>query len=94
LQHFADPAEIPENRISRRSAEEGREHSCATQNGSPGSRTGNTTNARLLAAETADDFATEEIDATDCTPARLKDIERTKHTQAAGCGVSNRAKVR
>lgn len=40
------------------------------------SGTGKTTIGRLIAAEVADDFCTEEIDATDLTPARLRDIER------------------
>jgi replication-associated recombination protein RarA len=40
------------------------------------SGTGKTTIAKLLAAEVADDWSVEEVDAGDCTPARLKDMER------------------
>jgi len=37
---------------------------------------GKSTVARLIAAEIADPFCTEEIDATDLTPARLRELER------------------
>jgi len=39
------------------------------------SGTGKTTIARLLAAEVADEFGTQELDATDLTIAKLKDVE-------------------
>lgn len=41
-----------------------------------GSGTGKTTLARIIAAEVADSFCTEEVDATDLTPARLRELER------------------
>ena len=44
------------------------------------SGTGKTTLARLIAAEVADEFCVEEIDATDLTGARIRDIERGSHT--------------
>lgn len=50
------------------------------------SGTGKTTIAYLLAAEVADDFNVDEIDATDLTPARLKSIER----DSAGFGLGNK----
>lgn len=40
------------------------------------SGTGKSTLARLIAQDVVDPFCTEEIDATDLTPARLRDIER------------------
>lgn len=40
------------------------------------SGTGKTTIARLIARAVADDFSIEEVDAGDCTPARLKELER------------------
>ena len=40
------------------------------------SGTGKTTIARLIAADVASDLCTEELDATDLTPAALRDIER------------------
>ncbi len=48
------------------------------------SGTGKTTIARLLAAEVADDFWVEEIDAGECTPARLKDLERSMAVYGLG----------
>lgn len=48
------------------------------------SGTGKTTIARLIASEVADDFSTEEIDAADCTPARLRDLERSLQCRALG----------
>ena len=48
------------------------------------SGTGKTTIARLLAAEVADEFATEEVDATDLTPARLREVERTMTSYGFG----------
>ncbi len=50
------------------------------------SGTGKTTIARLIAAEVADEFCTEEIDATDLTPARLREIERFQSTRGFGPG--------
>jgi replication-associated recombination protein RarA len=50
------------------------------------SGSGKSTIGRLLAAELADEFSTEEIDASDATPARLKDIERSMQTRALGKG--------
>lgn len=43
------------------------------------SGTGKTTIARILAAEIADDSCIDEIDASDATPARLKEIEAGLH---------------
>lgn len=40
------------------------------------SGTGKSTIAKLIASEVADEYAIEEIDAADCTPARLQTIER------------------
>ena len=40
------------------------------------SGTGKTTIARLIAAEVAGELSTEELDASECTPARLREIER------------------
>jgi replication-associated recombination protein RarA len=48
------------------------------------SGTGKTTIARLVAAEIADEFGTIELDAADCTPKRIADIERTCRTRAIG----------
>lgn len=48
------------------------------------SGTGKTTIARLIAAEVADDFNIEEIDATDLTPAALREIERTMQMRSLG----------
>jgi len=50
------------------------------------SGTGKTTIARLLAAEVADPYFVEELDATSLTPARLQDIERTMHMFGWGKG--------
>jgi len=50
------------------------------------SGTGKTTIARLLAAEIADDWAIEEIDASDLTAARLREIERRQSVRALGKG--------
>ena len=48
------------------------------------SGTGKTTIARLLASEVADDWNTEELDATDLTPAALREIERGMQTRGLG----------
>lgn len=48
------------------------------------SGSGKTTIARLLAFEVADEFGIEELDATDLTAARLRDIERTMHVKSIG----------
>jgi DNA polymerase-3 subunit gamma/tau len=50
------------------------------------SGTGKTTIARLIAAEVADEFCVEEIDASDLTPARLRDLERSQQTRGFGKG--------
>ena len=50
------------------------------------SGTGKTTIARLLAAEIASAWCIEEIDASDATPARLRDMERAMHTFGMGQG--------
>ena len=48
------------------------------------SGTGKTTIARLLAREVATDWNLEELDASDLTPARLKDVEQSMHTYGLG----------
>ena len=53
---------------------------------SGGSGTGKTTIGRLIAAEVADEFAIEEIDATDLTPAALRELERSMHVKGFGKG--------
>ncbi len=45
---------------------------------------GKTTIGRLIAAEVADDFCTEEIDATDLTPAALRNLERSMRCRGFG----------
>jgi DNA polymerase-3 subunit gamma/tau len=50
------------------------------------SGTGKTSIARLIAAEVADEFGHEEIDAGDLTVDRLRDIERTQWTRPIGKG--------
>jgi DNA polymerase III gamma/tau subunit len=50
------------------------------------SGTGKTTIARLLAAEVADEFHTEELDAGELTPARLRDIEEAMRCRGWGKG--------
>ena len=48
------------------------------------SGTGKTTIAKLIAAEIADEWAIDELDAAECTPARLREIERQCATRAIG----------
>ena len=48
------------------------------------SATGKTTIARLIAAEIADEYATEELDATDCTPAMIREAERKTRVRPLG----------
>ncbi len=48
------------------------------------SGTGKTTLARLIAQDVADPFCIEEIDATDLTPAKLRDIERVMQMYGFG----------
>jgi len=48
------------------------------------SGTGKTTIARLIAAEVASDWCTEEADATDLTAARVRDLEQQSHTFGMG----------
>lgn len=47
---------------------------------------GKTSIGRLIAAEVADDFCTEELDASECTPSRLKEIERQQSVRGIGKG--------
>jgi len=47
---------------------------------------GKTTLARLIAATVADELFTEELDAQDLTPAKLKDLERSMQCRAWGKG--------
>ena len=48
------------------------------------SGTGKTTIARLIAAELAEDWNVEEIDATDLSAARVRELERGNHTRGLG----------
>ena len=48
--------------------------------------TGKTTIARILAREISDKWSTEEIDASDLTPARLREYEHSMHLYAMGKG--------
>lgn len=50
------------------------------------SGTGKSTIGRLIAAEVADGWSIQEIDATDLTPARLRDIERSLNLYGLGKG--------
>jgi DNA polymerase-3 subunit gamma/tau len=50
------------------------------------SGTGKTTIARLIASEVADEFCIEEVDATDLTAARRREIERSMVTRGFGRG--------
>lgn len=50
------------------------------------SGTGKTTIAKLIAAEGADDFHTLELDASDLTPARLRELEESMHSYGFGKG--------
>ena len=56
------------------------------------SGTGKTTIARLIAAEVASDVCTQELDATDLTPARLREIEKSM-SQYGGWGKTGRAYI-
>ena len=51
---------------------------------SGGSGQGKSSAARLIAAEIADDMNIEEIDASEATPAALREIERSMHTLGLG----------
>src|SRR6266699_3036384 len=57
-------------RLESRAALSGRAYWLSGQSG-----TGKTTIARLIAGAVADPFSVEEVDAGDCTPARLKELE-------------------
>ena len=48
------------------------------------SGTGKTTIARLIAAEVADNLATDELDATECTPAMIREAERKTRVRPLG----------
>ena len=50
------------------------------------SGTGKTTIAYLIAREMASDFSIDEIDAQDCTPARLRSVERSQRCRTFGKG--------
>ena len=50
------------------------------------SGTGKTSIARLIAGEIADEFCVEEIDATDLTGARIRELERGSHTYGLAVG--------
>ena len=54
------------------------------------SGTGKSTIARLIAAEVADDWNVEELDATNLTPAALRDIDRSMQTGGLGAEVAAR----
>jgi DNA polymerase III gamma/tau subunit len=56
------------------------------------SGTGKSTIARLIAAEVASEFCTEEIDATDLTPAALRELERSMRCFGIG-GKTGRAYI-
>jgi DNA polymerase-3 subunit gamma/tau len=51
-----------------------------------GSGTGKTTIAYLIAREIADDFAIEEIDASNCTSGYLRELEQSMHLSGFGKG--------
>jgi replication-associated recombination protein RarA len=76
---FADfvghPAIIKRIEILRQRGLSGRAYFLTGLSGS-----GKTTLARLIAAEVADEFCTEELDASSLTPAALREIEKTMRT--------------
>ncbi len=53
---------------------------------SGGSGQGKSTIGRLIAAEIADEFAIDEIDAAECTPKRIAEIERSGRCRSFGKG--------
>ncbi len=53
---------------------------------SGGSGQGKSTIGRLIAAEIADEFAIDEIDAAECTPKRIAEIERSSRCRSFGKG--------
>ncbi|MCH7685960.1 MAG: AAA family ATPase, partial [Planctomycetes bacterium] len=67
--------------VVRRRGLSGRAYWLAGQSG-----TGKTTIARLIAAEIADDFGIDEIDAQHCTPARIAELERSCRCRTFGKG--------
>jgi len=65
-------------------AKRGLDGRCYWIQGQSGS--GKTSIARLIAAEVADEWSIQEIDATDLTPARLRDVERSLSLYGLGKG--------
>ncbi len=70
--------------VLRRRGIGGRAYWLAGQSG-----TGKTTIARLIAAEIADDFGIDEIDAQHCTPARIAELERSCRCRTFGKGAAH-----
>lgn len=75
-----DKAVVTIGRIAKRGLA-GRAYWLSGQSG-----TGKTTLAHLIAADVADDWCTEELDATDCTAARLRTLEDSLRTRGLGKG--------